>query len=69
MLTTPPGTSLVPIASLSVIALSGYFSLAITIAVFPPASTGASECTSPSSEGFAGAKTATTPSESGIVKL
>ena len=55
--------------SLKVIAVNGYFSLAITIAVFPPASTGASECTSPSSDGFAGAKTVTTPSDSGIVKL
>ena len=69
MFTTPPGKSLVAITSPSEIAGSGKFSLAIKIAELPPARTGASALTVASNEGFASAKTATTPNDSGVVKL
>ena len=48
---------------------NGYFSLAINIAVLPLAITGAKPATIFSSEGLPSANTATTPSDSGIVKL
>ena len=57
------------ITSPKVIAGSGYDSLAIKIAEFPPASTGASVRTAPSSEGLPSANNAMTPKASGVVKL
>src|SRR5215211_5017223 len=69
MLTTPPGTSAVAIASASSIDASGSGSDASTIAVFPPTITGARRATIPSSAGPSGASTPTTPVGSGTVKL
>src|SRR2546422_11282861 len=69
MLTVPPGTSEVASASASSIAASGCRSEAITTAVLPPTSTGASRETSPASAGSSGASTPTTPVGSGTVKL
>ena len=68
-LTTPPGTSLVAIASASSIAASGCVSDASATTALPPVSAGASRETRPSSGGSSGATTATTPVGSGIVKL
>src|SRR5215204_1594032 len=69
MLTTPPGTSAVAIASASSIDASGSGSDASTTAVLPPTITGASRATRPSSAGCSGAMTPTTPVGSGTVKL
>jgi hypothetical protein len=69
MLTTPPGTSEVASTSASSIAARGCASEATTTAVLPPASTGASRDTSPSSAGSPGATIPTTPVGSGTVKL
>ena len=69
MLTTPPGTSLVAIASASSMAASGCDSDAIATTALPPTSAGASRETRPTSAGDSGAITATTPVGSGIVKL
>src|SRR5919202_5457265 len=69
MLTAPPGTSDVAIASASSIAASGRVSDATTTALLPPARTGASRVTIPSSGGSSGARTPTTPVGSGTVKL
>ena len=69
MFTTPPGTSEVASTSASSIAARGCASLAITTAALPPASTGASRDTRPSSAGSAGATIPTTPVGSGTVKL
>src|SRR4051794_7913868 len=68
-LTTPPGTSLVAIASASSIAASGCVSEPSATTALPPVSAGASRETSPSSGGSSGATIATTPVGSGIVKL
>ena len=68
-LTTPPGTSLVAIASASSIAASGCVSDASATTALPPVSTGAIRETRPSSGGSSGAIVATTPVGSGIVKL
>ena len=67
--TTPAGTSEVAKHSERVIPGRGRFSLVMRTAVFPPASTGASPRTTPSSEDFWSATIPTTPSDSGIVKL
>ena len=69
MLTTPPGTSDVASTSPSSIAARGCASDATTTATLPPASTGASRETSPSSAGSPGATIPTTPVGSGTVKL
>src|SRR5437764_9448762 len=69
MLTTPPGTSLVAIASASSIAASGCVSDATATTAFPPTSGGSRRVTSPSSAGSSGQRTATTPVGSGTVKL
>src|SRR5690554_3520336 len=68
-LTTPPGTSLVAITSLRLIALSGDFSLATTTTVLPLTRAGATTLTNPSSEDCCGAMTATTPVASGVEML
>src|SRR5882724_4228844 len=68
-LTTPPGTSLVAIASASSIAARGCVSEASATTALPPVRTGASRDTRPRSGGSSGATTATTPVGSGIVKL
>ena len=65
MLTTPPGTSEVAIASASSSAASGCVSDATTTAAFPLTITGASRETRPASAGSSGARTATTPVGSG----
>src|ERR671938_208076 len=69
MLTTPPGTSEVAIASASSTAASGRVSDATATTAFPPTSGGITRETSPSSGGSSGASTATTPVGSGTVKL
>ena len=69
MFTTPPGTSDVASTSASSIAARGCASEATTTATLPPASTGASRETSPSSAGSPGATIPTTPVGSGTVKL
>src|SRR5918911_2119026 len=69
MLTTPPGTSDVAIASASSIAASGRDSDATATTVLPPTSAGATRVTRPSSGGSSGARIATTPVGSGTVKL
>src|SRR5690554_2660142 len=68
-LTTPPGTSLVAITSLRLIALSGAFSLATTTTVFPLTRAGATTLTKPSSDDCCGAMIATTPVASGVEML
>src|ERR687889_1722021 len=67
-LTTPPGTSLVASTSPRVTAGSGRSLELTTTAVLPPASTGASTLTRPSSDDCWGARTATTPLGSGSEK-
>src|SRR5919108_5564148 len=69
MLTTPPGTSEVAIASASSIATSGRVSEATATTALPPTRGGSSRVTSPSNGGSSGASTATTPVGSGTVKL
>ena len=69
MLTTPPGTSEVAIASASSIAATGCVSEATTTTALPPTSAGASRETRPPSAGSSGARIATTPVGSGKVKL
>src|SRR5919201_3074405 len=69
MLTTPPGTSLVAIASASSTAASGLVSDATATTTLPPTSGGTRRVTSPSNDGSSGARTATTPVGSGTVKL
>ena len=68
MLTTPPGTSEVASTSERVTAGSGAFSLAITTQVLPDTMAGAITDTSPSRLESCGARTATTPVGSGMVK-
>src|SRR4051794_29777605 len=68
-LTTPPGTSDVASTSLSVTAGSGRSCDASTTTAFPVTITGATTETSPSSDDFCGATTATTPVGSGSERL
>src|SRR6187551_1983504 len=69
MLTTPPGTSDVAIASASSSAASGCVSDATTTTALPPTIAGASRETRPPKAGSSGARMATTPVGSGVVKL
>src|SRR5438477_1684967 len=69
MLTAPPGTSEVAIASASSIAASGRSSDATATTTLPPVSAGARRDVSPRSGGSSGASTPTTPVGSGTVKL
>jgi hypothetical protein len=69
MFTTPPGRSLVARHSENVMAVRGSSSLASTTQTLPDTITGKIAVTSPSSDGRAGATTATTPMGSGTVKL
>src|SRR5690606_33428650 len=68
-LTTPPGTSLVAMTSLRLIALSGDFSLATTTTVLPLTRAGATTLTNPSRDDCCGAMIATTPVASGVEML
>src|SRR5437868_2510124 len=68
-LTTPPGTSLVAIASASSTAASGRGSEATATTALPPTRGGSTRLTRPRSGGSSGARIATTPVGSGTVKL
>src|SRR5258708_38729358 len=68
-LTTPPGESLVAKISANVSAGSGYWSDATITAVLPLKITWAVRVASGTSAGASGARTATTPVGSGVVKL
>src|SRR5688572_8541369 len=69
ILITPPGRSEEFNTSAKVTAQSGFFSLASTTQVFPPAITGAITDTSPSNAFDCGAIMLTTPIGSGTEKL